>query len=680
MTQASRRLLLCTCEKTMSVEAEAIGKLLGCKADKAANHLCRAELGTFEAALASGEPLLIGCTQEAPLFEEIAAEAGREEQVAFANIREQAGWTAQGDPMAKMTALLAAAQLEAHPSRLKTFESDGVCLVYGKGQQALEMARLLNQRISVTLVLSDWSDVILPEVMDVPLYRGQLRQVTGALGNFEVTVDGYAPILPSARAEAEFLMPRDQARSQCSVIVDLSGEPPPLTGWEKRDGYLGADPGDPAAVALTLFKASDLVGSFEKPIYVRYDAEICAHGRSGIAGCTNCLDLCPAGAITSAGDTVSIDDAICGGCGACAAHCPTGAVTYDYPRQNDLIRRVQLLLTTYGEAGGRDAVLLLHDGEHGSELISILARLGRGLPVNVLPQALHAVGTAGHDLLAAALAAGATHIAFLVDPRKADDLGGLTAEVGLMRAVLEGLGESGERLFILDSSDPDQIEQALWDLESLPPLARKAIAPVGNKRAVARAALTVLQEASAAKPAKVPLPADGPYGRIEIDTQGCTLCLACVSACPADALRDSPDRPQVAQIEAACVQCGLCAATCPEKVITLVPEISFDEAALRPKILNEDEPFECISCGKAFGSRATIERISEKLSGKHWMYQSDEHSKLIRMCDDCRIQHQADISGGDPFAMGERPRTRTTDDYLEAREKGLTPEDFLNDD
>ncbi len=680
MTQASRRLLLCTCEKTMSVEAEAIGKLLECKADRAANNLCRSELASFEAALASGEPLLVGCTQEAPLFEEVAADAQAESNLHFVNIREHAGWTAEGDPTPKMAALLAATQVQVRPSRLKTIESDGVCLVYGKGQEALEAARLLNQRLSVTLVLSDWSDLILPEVMEVPLYRGQLRQVTGALGGFAVTLDGYAPVLPSSRGEATFLMPRDQAKSQCSVIVDLSGEPPPLTGWEKRDGYLSADPGDPAAVALTIFKASDLVGSFEKPIYVRYDAEICAHGRSGITGCSNCLDLCPAGAITSQGDGVAIDDAICGGCGACAAHCPTGAVTYDYPQQNDLIQRAQVLVTTYAKAGGRDAVLLLHDGERGSELLSIMARLGRGLPVNVLPLALHSLGEAGHDLFAAALAAGAARVALLIDPRKQDDLGGLTAEVGLMRAILEGLGESAERLLSLDSPDPDQVEQALWELAALPPLAQTAIAPVGNKRAVARAALTVLQEASSAKPATLALPVDGPYGRIEIDSQGCTLCLACVSACPADALRDSPDRPQVAQIEAACVQCGLCAATCPEKVITLVPQLSFEEAVLRPRVLNQDEPFHCISCGKAFGSRATIERISEKLSGKHWMYQSEEHSKLIRMCDDCRIQHQADISGGDPFVLGDRPRPRTTDDYLEAREKGLTPEDFLNDD
>lgn len=678
MTDAKRRLMLCSCEKTMQVDAKAIAGALGCPADAAATTLCRQDLGRFEEALAAGEPLLVACTQEAPLFEELAEEAGGD--VIFSNIRERAGWSDSGDATAKMTALLAAAMLEGTPARLKEVESDGVCLIYGKGQQALDMALMLNQRLSVSLVLSDWEDLILPEVIPVPLYRGRLAQVSGALGGFEVTVDGYAPILPSSRGEAAFLMPRDGAKSRCSIVVDLSGEPAPLTGWEKRDGYLKADPGDPAAVALTLFKASDLVGSFEKPLYVSYDQEICAHGRSGITGCSNCLDLCPAGAITSLGDSVSIDPLVCGGCGACASHCPTGAVRYGYPDQNDLIRRAQVLVSRYLDAGGRDPVLLLHDGEAGSAMIGAIARLGRGLPANVLPLDLHALGQVGHDFFAGALAAGATQILLLADPKKQDDIDGLKAEIELMQDILTGLGQPAQRMELLDSPDPDAVENALWSLAALPGLARATPVPLGGKRAVARTLLTALQEACAPESGPLALAKGAPYGRIAIDQEGCTLCLACVSACPAEALRDGGDRPAVSLIEQACVQCGLCAATCPEKVITLEPRLSLSPAAMRPEVLNEDEPFACVSCGKAFGSRGTIERITEKLAGKHWMFQSEERTRLIQMCDDCRIQHQADLSGGDPFAAGTRPRVRTTEDYLEAREKGLTPEDFLSED
>ena len=41
-----------------------------------------------------------------------------------------------------------------------------------------------------------------------------------------------------------------------------------------------------------------LVGEFDKPRFVTFDAGLCAHGRNRRTGCTRCLDLCPTGAIT----------------------------------------------------------------------------------------------------------------------------------------------------------------------------------------------------------------------------------------------------------------------------------------------------------------------------------------------------------------------------------------------
>ncbi|MGI9414695.1 MAG: 4Fe-4S binding protein, partial [Hyphomicrobiales bacterium] len=135
------------------------------------------------------------------------------------------------------------------------------------------------------------------------------------------------------------------------------------------------------------------------------------------------------------------------------------------------------------------------------------------------------------------------------------------------------------------------------------------------------------------------------------------------------------------------VQCGLCRNTCPESVIRLEPRLDLTPAALSPVVLNEEEPFECIRCGKPFGTRSTIERISAQLAGKHSMYQESGAADLIRMCDNCRIEHQAE-SSNDPFAVGERPRVLRTEDYLAEEERvragekptKLTSDDFLSDD
>ena len=133
--------------------------------------------------------------------------------------------------------------------------------------------------------------------------------------------------------------------------------------------------------------------------------------------------------------------------------------------------------------------------------------------------------------------------------------------------------------------------------------------------------------------------------------------------------------------EAACVQCGLCRTTCPENAISLEPRYNFEPSSLSPVVLHEEEPFACITCGKEFGTRSSIERISAMLAGKHSMFADASSADLIKMCDTCRIEHQANVTSN-PFALGERPRVRTTQDYLDARQKSgpLSADDFLIDD
>jgi ferredoxin len=183
-----------------------------------------------------------------------------------------------------------------------------------------------------------------------------------------------------------------------------------------------------------------------------------------------------------------------------------------------------------------------------------------------------------------------------------------------------------------------------------------------------------LREMHAAAPAPVditPLDKGAPFGRVVVDTAGCTLCLACVSACPVSALGDNPDRPMLTFDESLCVQCGLCAATCPEKVITLEPRANFKAFGAKPVVLKEEAPAHCTECGKAFGVKSTIDRIAAKLEGKHWMYsgQNAGRRNVLYMCEDCRVGEMTKGSF-DPYAgVPERTPAKTTDDYLREREE-----------
>ncbi len=193
---------------------------------------------------------------------------------------------------------------------------------------------------------------------------------------------------------------------------------------ELREGYLRADPTRPAEVEKVIAEAAQLVGTFDKPRYINFAADLCAHSRSKITGCTRCLDLCPTGAITPNGDAVAIDAAICAGCGSCAAACPTGAASYALPPADAVMRRLRLLLSTFRESGGTRPVILFHDAEHGNDLITMLARHGRGLPANVLPQLVNEVTQIGSEVLTAAFAYGATECILLTRAKpKHDPLG-----------------------------------------------------------------------------------------------------------------------------------------------------------------------------------------------------------------------------------------------------------------
>jgi ferredoxin len=669
MKIGGRKLLVCNCEGTMPLDGKALSRACAGAASPFVNtQLCRAQLDNFRAAAAAGEDLLVACTQEAPLFDEVLAEAGREISVAYVNIRERAGWSKEGGAaLPKMAALLAEAVLAMPTTPSVTLSSAGVCLVYGCDETALAAAEQLAGRLDVSLLLTQPGDIIPPARSIVPIFRGSIAAARGHLGGFELTVDDYAPARPSARGTLAFETPKQGAATRCDLILDLSGGAPLFPSHLRRDGYLRPDPKNPAAVQRALFDLTDMVGEFEKPRYVDFTAALCAHSRSKKIGCTRCLDVCPASAIRPDGDTVAIDPYLCGGCGACHSVCPTGAASYALPPPRALGDRLRTLLHSYAKAGGERPALLVHDPRRGEAVIAAMARHGGGLPARVIPFAVNEVTQLGFDFLAMAFAYGAAQLVVLAHPQQQDDLVGLAQQVGLAETMLSGLGFGAGRLTVLVEADPEAVERALFGLADLASIPLGSFLPMGDKRSLIRLSLGHLAAVAPSPPETVPLAAGAPFGAVVLK-EGCTLCLACVGACPTGALLDNPEKPQLRFQEDACVQCGLCKVTCPEQVIQLVPRLNFAAGARDAVILKEEEPFACVNCGKAFGTRSTITRVLDRLALKHSMFQNERAVRLIQMCEDCRIVVQFD-GAAQPMAAAPRPLPRTTDDYLRERDE-----------
>ena len=280
------------------------------------------------------------------------------------------------------------------------------------------------------------------------------------------------------------------------------------------------------------------------------------------------------------------------------------------------------------------------------------ARLGKGanaphgVPARVLPVAVWHTASLGIELWLTAIAQGASQVWVLLTDEEAPDYrSALNAQMAVAQAILTGLGYAGTHLRLVEAGTGQAsaaLDAALRVTAAQGPAKRASFAVSADKRGSLEMALEHLRQHAPAKaPATdvIALPASGsPFGTLKLNTDTCTLCLSCVGACPAAALADNPEAPQLKFIEKNCVQCGICVSTCPENAITLEPRLWLaDEGKARKssRVLHQMAPFACVRCGKPFGTVRAIEAMVGRLAG-HSAFQGQAQNRL-KMCGDCRV-------------------------------------------
>jgi ferredoxin len=230
----------------------------------------------------------------------------------------------------------------------------------------------------------------------------------------------------------------------------------------------------------------------------------------------------------------------------------------------------------------------------------------------------------------AAIAYGASQVAVLASEKVAEGyVAALRKQMQYAQAILTELGYDGKHFHLVEGP------AALWDLRAAGSVEKAAAFNLSaDKRTSLDFAIDHLAKEAKEKKESIPLPAGAPFGALQVNKQTCTLCKACIGACPESALIDSQEAPALRFIERNCVQCGLCANTCPEQAISLVPRLLMGDQAKQPVTLHEAEPFNCVRCGKPFGTKRMVDNMLGKLGG-HSMFAGG--TRRLQMCGDCRV-------------------------------------------
>jgi ferredoxin/microcompartment protein CcmK/EutM len=530
---------------------------------------------------------------------------------------------------ARKNALASVPQRKWESTSLVSYQSAGKLLIIDQISQDTDQDRAIkiandfaDNGFTTTVLISgnnsDNQDPLITQKLskeNVSVIVDELNELSGYLGHFSVLL-GFAD------------------KDNFDLVLDL-GTPAYLQQEVLPPGYYA--PGDDLEkLRSALQEIPQMIGEFGKPVYVKYQADICAHSNQGITGCVRCLDCCPAEAIQDKGKRIEVNTSLCLGCGSCTIACPTGALSYTYPTVQQWLIMVRDMLADYGKAGGLQPDLLIYDYKIENTLFDNAG----SLPDNVIPVPVEEIGSVGMDAWLSALAYGAGSVTLLIGNEAPESiLAGFRKHLAVAHSILKGMGYSNDRLRLLELNEDNTFLIINEEGQSFDNNPAAGFMPFEKFRTI-RLALNHLYQHAPDPQELIVLTEGSSFGEVQVDKNTCTLCMSCVAICPVQALQHDAEQLKLSFLESNCIQCGLCLNTCPEGSITLASRYIYDDAlASKPRLLNEDTSFCCIDCGKPFISQRMFDSITEKLAatGK-WSVSDEVTPEWLQMCGDCRVK------------------------------------------
>ena len=245
--------------------------------------------------------------------------------------------------------------------------------------------------------------------------------------------------------------------------------------------------------------------------------------------------------------------------------------------------------------------------EDGRAAIASLARRGRGLPARVIPFEVHHVASVGLDVWLAALAHGRVADRGARDRRRS-------------AAVSRGAGTADELSPTRSSRRSATRAEHLRVVEAPTGGARRRALVVAAGAGGARAGDVRVHDRQAhdarrsrsstsrgtrrCRSGRSRLPPGAPFGAIVVDRDACTMCLACVGACPEGAILDN----QRGAAAVASSRRSACSADCARRPAPRTPSRSRRGSSLTP---------EAKAAARAQRSRRSFNCIALRQAARH---------------------------------------------------------------
>jgi len=616
--------------------------------------------------------LIAACTEKRRIFERVASGFGCDTYVL--NLREHCGWvhgrkeaTEKAKSMIKTAISYAEKEEELpRPEKIDVDVGFDVLVVGNEAEGAFDVAKSLSNVAHVHLLTNnvhEWCD-------DPELHIGSLKGITGEIGDFDVEIERNidtakciscglcADACPKNAIHYDAVYTIDETCDECGdcvnvcptsaiafhdedvlhvgqiLVIDKDWQGPNYFGIYKADDYEDA-----------LRKAQDLIsnlGEIGVEKYLELNLKRCASGRSEVIGCEYCLP-CPYEAITREGVKMVFSAVRCRGCGLCASSCPLSVPQLrDYPNEL-LYSQIESVLSE----DLRPNVLLFADREN-AEKLNAVGRKKLQYPA-VVPLFVPAVDMVSEAHILSALERGADGVILWACENSHHEQ--IESAVTFARKTLSAFG-LGDRVLLLDDApfEAEAFAKKLTDFVtklSSSSIRKKKPAEIDftkPKRDILIALMQILRMKTGVRPTLLEEDTSYPFADVGINSN-CTLCTACVTMCPTNALIKGENK--IDFVYGDCIACGMCKQACPEEAIALKRVLDFSQLVEEgSKKLVEVEFVACAGCGELFMPKSAFKRMSAllKQGEGEGELNIEERLDLLNYCQKCRPVKAVEVS------------------------------------